>query len=1149
MEEQIKKSDSTSIFSSNLGRVINTLLTSRPRKLETTISNLGSNSQQQTSLEEALCFLRNYISDVAKKGENLDQILVPMIENSLKSKESKHGNQVLVLLKWLFRDEIVFRTLANNLAEIIRRKDDRYIMLGWCTLVCGLVDYETTTSQYKITGTQEKDRILLQILFSSISHLLFVLCSGSVVQDGFELPTRIAVAAADCILVLTERSIIGTNTSRISNPKTESSEQDLPNYVGNLSSSPSVGKKVKSASRLLQGSENMEMEVLLWDHLDDLITLVQRLMAWSRKSRPLHGKGLEQVQKWLEGIKGHCGSIRVKAGGSILTTGLSLLSSCWKHYSMLLRLVDHRFSQQYLAMLNQYISGIEFYMNEYSNQHSGAIDDGMETRKFFLISISLLLGRLDNKQFETAMSEHGLQVSRLLLTQLQCVDGDVIEVAVDILRATIFKTNSFVTNSLINTQQLETVFPLLLSLLDERDSTSKAIVMLTAEYCSRNKDGQCLHEVFKRLAAENLLQRRNAIDVISEVIHFSSDSRNSLSLSMRQDLAQKLLDRLADGEPAIRVQASNLLSTFDPSVVVPELVCLVYSSIDRVRIAAGDTLVAVLKCHNQNPDAIIMLIDCLSKLCQGPENPNPAGREVKGSVSDSDRLLRLIPQWSKTVQNWNIYIEPLVDKMFTEPSNAVIVRFLSYISDNLAEAQDVVLHHVLLYMQGQKQGNEMLLSGGASGTFMCVEFDKSKDCLFDRLCPLLIIKLLPFRVFNDLNSTVMYGQLIVQGSLHDEGDNAGSNCISSSLVTRAFNKFEFEDVRKLAAELCGRIHPQVSIFHWHRELPCVPSFSPLPRSAKCLSHAAHATVIKVWRARRATGKECRKTPSRRIWLLRSMSRGSDSACHPDMLEIRKIIEMVLLWPSLDSDEVSKAQHGCIDCLALMVCTELQAPDLSEDCSRNNFSISREKRANGCAFSRNSVLRYVIENLTRNRNEFNSSANFAAQSHIMREFSDVGCESKGSIPYSFHLCMANVLISACQKISNPGKKPLAERILPVLIHSIEGMKDSEIRAACLQVLFSAVFHLKSAILPYSYDLLKLSSKALKKGSYKEKMASVKLMASIMASEDVVIGTISGGLLEARSVLSNIASTDPSMELREVCKKLLVCITFPMDSIHS
>lgn len=31
--------------------------------------------------------------------------------------------------------------------------------------------------------------------------------------------------------------------------------------------------------------------------------------------------------------------------------------------------------------------------------------------------------------------------------------------------------------------------------------------------------------------------------------------------------------------------------------------------------------------------------------------------------------------------------------------------------------------------------------------------------LFERLCPLLIIRLLPLQIFNDVNSSVMYGQL------------------------------------------------------------------------------------------------------------------------------------------------------------------------------------------------------------------------------------------------------------------------------------------------------------------------------------------------------------------------------------------------------
>jgi hypothetical protein len=44
-------------------------------------------------------------------------------------------------------------------------------------------------------------------------------------------------------------------------------------------------------------------------------------------------------------------------------------------------------------------------------------------------------------------------------------------------------------------------------------------------------------------------------------------------------------------------------------------------------------------------------------------------------------------------------------------------------------------------------------------------------------------------------------------------------------------------------------------------------------------------------------------------------------------------------------------------------------------------------------------------------------------------------------------------------------------------------QSDIRAACIQVLFSAVYHLKAAVLPYSSDLLKLSLKALRKESEK------------------------------------------------------------------
>lgn len=55
------------------------------------------------------------------------------------------------------------------------------------------------------------------------------------------------------------------------------------------------------------------------------------------------------------------------------------------------------------------------------------------------------------------------------------------------------------------------------------------------------------------------------------------------------------------------------------------------------------------------------------------------------------------------VQDWKFLIGPMIDKMFAEPSNAIIVRFLSIINEHLVKATDVVLKRVLSYVKGQKE--------------------------------------------------------------------------------------------------------------------------------------------------------------------------------------------------------------------------------------------------------------------------------------------------------------------------------------------------------------------------------------------------------------------------------------------------------------
>lgn len=67
-------------------------------------------------------------------------------------RESKQGNQALILLNWLFQDEIFVEAVLRNVSDIISRKDDRYVALGWCVLGRSLVEYENIVGDFTTNG-------------------------------------------------------------------------------------------------------------------------------------------------------------------------------------------------------------------------------------------------------------------------------------------------------------------------------------------------------------------------------------------------------------------------------------------------------------------------------------------------------------------------------------------------------------------------------------------------------------------------------------------------------------------------------------------------------------------------------------------------------------------------------------------------------------------------------------------------------------------------------------------------------------------------------------------------------------------------------------------------------------------------------------
>lgn len=70
----------------------------------------------------------------------------------------------------------------------------------------------------------------------------------------------------------------------------------------------------------------------------------------------------------------------------------------------------------------------------------------------------------------------------IFILQLHSAADDVIEGVVCIFKALIFKQKSS-GSSLTDTGEVDAVLPLLIHVLDERDGTARAVVLLIAEYC------------------------------------------------------------------------------------------------------------------------------------------------------------------------------------------------------------------------------------------------------------------------------------------------------------------------------------------------------------------------------------------------------------------------------------------------------------------------------------------------------------------------------------------------------------------------------------------------------------------------------------------------------------------------------------------
>ncbi|KAJ7535726.1 hypothetical protein O6H91_12G043800 [Diphasiastrum complanatum] len=1175
----------------SLGRILSTLFSLQPPQLQHVLSHDHAQLQKsKIPAGRAAASLLHYIMDSIRKEASLEYICVPLLQQVVKSKDRKNRKHVKSLFEWLFQQHSeVGVALAKSLSLIIGEPQcEKRVKLGWCIVVRDLVqitfDSEETSRKGKL-GVFSLEALM--IIANSVSHLVQIVCNDSV-QDGKECsPTRLTTMAADCILVITRALSEPENLLR-KDPYQDDNCFHPKGYLGGPASQ-AFGAEVVGALR--DGSQMVDTDTnysvrpgdvaslsqkVLWSKLDDLIVLVSELYKWNYRTRSLHSKGLQQVLKHLKVLANFQQALRAQEHDDS-SVGEEVLKLCWKQYSTLMITEDQFNLSSSETLLQQYVDALQesMYQSQLVEVEGSQVHDSSqkeEIKGYALGCLALLLGRFDVRHLDTVLVKSEPQLLQILLYQLCSKDDDIVDLVVVILKAILFRTTVLEQNDSTTPRmsQMETIAPMFLDLLDKRDSTSRAVVTLIAEYFSANPESSYFEKLFSFLDSEDAMQRKNALDVLSELWAINSKLVDAPESVLCQKIAKLLIARLGDEELTNRIQASSLFSKLDPTYVLPALLQSMFSLDGRVRSAASSAILAVLNGCPDQCRVISVLLDCvrcLENVIRVPDHPGQIGKNnllnigmkalQGGSTMDADRIMHLVPKWAASVRDWDSVISFILDKMFGEPSNPVIPKFLSKISSHLADNTNVVYDIIFRVLKEQPVMLEGYIGhGGVDDTSKSLDGTLAND-LFQRLSPLLVLKVLPLRAYDDMQCQILYDSSML------DCVSTESTSIASILVNRMCALLEFEDVRKLSAELVGRLLPQVMLPQILEHLKGAISNIDTLRAKACI-----------------------------FALCNSLTLREESVKHPLMKIIQELLCSVFLWTNANnSQEVEKTQHGCIDCFALMIRAELVfassrnsiLPHNADLRCQMDFQMSVLSKVLNSLLGCNDMI-FFPERFTSSspQTDFSwTSQCSTAQQNIeggklllekskldgnewkmkcrppegfvdtvmeikeVTKLTDSSVDAKEQhsvVPIALRVCMANILISACSKIPPSTHQLFSVMVLPPIVNYAQDAKDSYLRAACLQVLFTSVYHLKSAtVISSSPDLIRLSVTSLRgQGIPEERINAAKLLAALLATEEA-LEEIKPHLMDVQLALTNISHLDPSAELRAMCDKLLSCMS--------
>ena len=588
---------------------------------------------------------------------------------------------------------------------------------------------------------------------------------------------------------------------------------------------------------------------------------------------------------------------------------------------------------------------------------------------------------------------------------------------------------------------------------------------------------------------------------------------------MRQDyalaLVEKLLPCLSDRDLPTRNAAAALLGKLTAECVLPPLIQLCGDRDARTRSAAAEAVGAVFRLGEPAHALRAFLASAASQQSTpaaqagAAEQQGAAASAQEGRDTAVERAVAILGKWAAEVDPaaWPPVIDTLLAAMAAAPGDSLPVRVASALGASMGTGGGPGAHllsrvHALLAAQPDPAAKVV-----------------DQDAVFSRLSPLLLLRVLPLDAFEDpLAEDALYGDLPAADA---EQRAQAPACIAGVLLRRMSDELEPDDVRRVAAELAGRLRPSSTWPQLQAKMLRFARVSSWPQLRSAIFAACAALLA------RGIGAIPGGVPSAEL-----------------LAELTRVLSLDPAAPDADQAQLMKTQLGCIDFLAALLAAQLAVPMRTGSVR----IVEVDAPDSGC----DNVLHALLALVT-----------CAADT---LPWTPPGVLDDTDALAAVRACCANAIIAAGRYAHGQARLALARGVLPSvsrcafvcflpleacasLTHRARsalqrGGVPPEARPAALQVLFATVHQVGPHAAPYADALAGLAAAKLRasgRESGPARLAAAKLLTALLAADEAVLTALSGSLGEITDAVRSVAGLDADPELRSVCETLARALT--------